>query len=247
MRRSPSTRGPRTPPTLPRASIGSSPNREGTRRQGIVSKRLSAPYRSGLSRDWIKVKNPNSELHLGHVDRRPRQDASARAAASTTPRPRRGRASERPTRAAPHWLCCPRSQAGESHAKGFYTGGPTCRMGSPYSARQKTCGRSSADLHRATGERSNELERHRSRPRRARHSHASWHWKVAGRNGSPTAGTVAGLTIRGEMAKDRATEHRERAEECRRAAEAAIRERDKAAWLTLAEHWERLAELVEGS
>jgi hypothetical protein len=31
------------------------------------------------------------------------------------------------------------------------------------------------------------------------------------------------------------------------AAEAAIRERDKAAWLTLAEHWERLAELVEGS
>jgi hypothetical protein len=51
--------------------------------EGIVSKRLSAPYRSGLSRDWIKVKNPNSELHLGHVDRRPRQDASARAAAST--------------------------------------------------------------------------------------------------------------------------------------------------------------------
>jgi bifunctional non-homologous end joining protein LigD len=28
--------------------------------EGIVSKRLSAPYRSGLSRDWIKVKNPNS-------------------------------------------------------------------------------------------------------------------------------------------------------------------------------------------
>jgi hypothetical protein len=46
----------------------------------------------------------------------------------------------------------------------------------------------------------------------------------------------------GVMAKDRATEHRDRAEECRRAAEAAIRERDKAAWLTLAEHWERLAE-----
>jgi bifunctional non-homologous end joining protein LigD len=28
--------------------------------EGIVSKRLSAPYRSGPSRDWIKVKNPAS-------------------------------------------------------------------------------------------------------------------------------------------------------------------------------------------
>ena len=28
--------------------------------EGIVSKRLSAPYRSGPSRDWIKGKNPNS-------------------------------------------------------------------------------------------------------------------------------------------------------------------------------------------
>jgi bifunctional non-homologous end joining protein LigD len=28
--------------------------------EGIVSKRLSAPYRSGRSRDWIKVKNPDS-------------------------------------------------------------------------------------------------------------------------------------------------------------------------------------------
>jgi bifunctional non-homologous end joining protein LigD len=27
---------------------------------GIVSKRLSAPYRSGPSRDWIKIKNPDS-------------------------------------------------------------------------------------------------------------------------------------------------------------------------------------------
>jgi bifunctional non-homologous end joining protein LigD len=30
--------------------------------EGIVSKRLSAPYRSGRSRDWIKVKNPDSRL-----------------------------------------------------------------------------------------------------------------------------------------------------------------------------------------
>jgi bifunctional non-homologous end joining protein LigD len=28
--------------------------------EGIVSKRLSAPYRPGPSRDWIKVKNPDS-------------------------------------------------------------------------------------------------------------------------------------------------------------------------------------------
>jgi bifunctional non-homologous end joining protein LigD len=28
--------------------------------EGIVSKRLSAPYRSGPSRDWLKVNNPNS-------------------------------------------------------------------------------------------------------------------------------------------------------------------------------------------
>jgi bifunctional non-homologous end joining protein LigD len=28
--------------------------------EGIVSKRLSASYRSGRSRDWLKVKNPNS-------------------------------------------------------------------------------------------------------------------------------------------------------------------------------------------
>jgi hypothetical protein len=28
--------------------------------EGIVSKRLSAPYCSGPSRDWIKVKNPDS-------------------------------------------------------------------------------------------------------------------------------------------------------------------------------------------
>jgi bifunctional non-homologous end joining protein LigD len=28
--------------------------------EGIVSKRLSAPYRSGPSRDWVKIKNPNS-------------------------------------------------------------------------------------------------------------------------------------------------------------------------------------------
>ena len=32
--------------------------------EGIVSKRLSAPYRSGPSRDWIKVKNPDSPAML---------------------------------------------------------------------------------------------------------------------------------------------------------------------------------------
>jgi ATP-dependent DNA ligase len=28
--------------------------------EGIISKRLSAPYRSGPSRDWLKIKNPES-------------------------------------------------------------------------------------------------------------------------------------------------------------------------------------------
>jgi bifunctional non-homologous end joining protein LigD len=28
--------------------------------EGIVSKRLTVPYRSGPSRDWLKVKNPDS-------------------------------------------------------------------------------------------------------------------------------------------------------------------------------------------
>jgi ATP-dependent DNA ligase len=32
--------------------------------EGIVSKRLAAPYRSGPSRDWIKVKNPDSPAML---------------------------------------------------------------------------------------------------------------------------------------------------------------------------------------
>jgi bifunctional non-homologous end joining protein LigD len=34
--------------------------------KGIVSKRLSAPYRSGPSRDWIKVKNPESPAMVRH-------------------------------------------------------------------------------------------------------------------------------------------------------------------------------------
>jgi bifunctional non-homologous end joining protein LigD len=28
--------------------------------EGIVSERLTAPYRSGPSRDWLKVKSPDS-------------------------------------------------------------------------------------------------------------------------------------------------------------------------------------------
>jgi bifunctional non-homologous end joining protein LigD len=34
--------------------------------EGIVSKRLSAPYRSGPSRDWIKVKNPDIPAMVRH-------------------------------------------------------------------------------------------------------------------------------------------------------------------------------------
>jgi bifunctional non-homologous end joining protein LigD len=34
--------------------------------EGIVSKRLTAPYRSGPSRDWSKVKNPDSPAMVRH-------------------------------------------------------------------------------------------------------------------------------------------------------------------------------------
>jgi bifunctional non-homologous end joining protein LigD len=38
--------------------------------EGIVSKRLTAPYRSGPSRDWIKVKNPESPAMVRHREGR---------------------------------------------------------------------------------------------------------------------------------------------------------------------------------
>ena len=38
--------------------------------EGIVSKRLDAPYRSGRSRDWIKIKNPGSPAMAWHQERR---------------------------------------------------------------------------------------------------------------------------------------------------------------------------------
>jgi bifunctional non-homologous end joining protein LigD len=38
--------------------------------EGIVSKRLSEPYRSGPSRDWIKVKNPDSPAMQRHREGR---------------------------------------------------------------------------------------------------------------------------------------------------------------------------------
>jgi bifunctional non-homologous end joining protein LigD len=38
--------------------------------EGIVSKRLAAPYRSGPSGDWIKVKNPNSPAMVRHREGR---------------------------------------------------------------------------------------------------------------------------------------------------------------------------------
>jgi bifunctional non-homologous end joining protein LigD len=36
--------------------------------EGIVAKRLGAPYRSGPSPDWIKVKNPDSPAMMRHRD-----------------------------------------------------------------------------------------------------------------------------------------------------------------------------------
>jgi bifunctional non-homologous end joining protein LigD len=34
--------------------------------EGIVSKRPSAPYRSGRSTEWLKIKNPNSPAMVRH-------------------------------------------------------------------------------------------------------------------------------------------------------------------------------------
>jgi bifunctional non-homologous end joining protein LigD len=34
--------------------------------EGVVSKRLSSPYRSGRSTDWLKIKNPNSPAMVRH-------------------------------------------------------------------------------------------------------------------------------------------------------------------------------------
>jgi bifunctional non-homologous end joining protein LigD len=60
------------PPTRPRDARDRTQRAHGRRRsrrvpsslqdrlEGIVSKRVTAPYRSGPSRDWIKVKNPDS-------------------------------------------------------------------------------------------------------------------------------------------------------------------------------------------
>jgi bifunctional non-homologous end joining protein LigD len=38
--------------------------------EGIVSKRWAAPYRSGPSGDWIKVKNPDSPAMIRHREGR---------------------------------------------------------------------------------------------------------------------------------------------------------------------------------
>jgi bifunctional non-homologous end joining protein LigD len=38
--------------------------------EGIVSKRLTSPYRSGRSMDWIKVKNPDSPAMVRHREGR---------------------------------------------------------------------------------------------------------------------------------------------------------------------------------
>jgi bifunctional non-homologous end joining protein LigD len=36
--------------------------------EGIVSKRLSKPYQSGRSQDWLKIKNPDSPAMVRHRD-----------------------------------------------------------------------------------------------------------------------------------------------------------------------------------
>jgi len=37
--------------------------------EGIVSKRLTAPYRSGPSKTWIKIKNPMAPAATRAIDR----------------------------------------------------------------------------------------------------------------------------------------------------------------------------------
>jgi bifunctional non-homologous end joining protein LigD len=37
--------------------------------EGIVSKRLTAPYRSGPSRDWLKIKNPDGPAMVRQLGR----------------------------------------------------------------------------------------------------------------------------------------------------------------------------------
>jgi ATP-dependent DNA ligase len=62
--------------------------------EGIVSKRVDAPYRSGPSKAWVKVKNPASEAvrrereedwsrHSSNRSRLPRFNASSRYASSS--------------------------------------------------------------------------------------------------------------------------------------------------------------------
>ena len=36
--------------------------------QGIVSKKLNAPYRSGPSRTWLKIKNPKAPAAMRALD-----------------------------------------------------------------------------------------------------------------------------------------------------------------------------------
>jgi bifunctional non-homologous end joining protein LigD len=36
--------------------------------EGIVSKRLTAPYKSGPCKSWIKVRNPKSSAYLRIID-----------------------------------------------------------------------------------------------------------------------------------------------------------------------------------
>jgi ATP-dependent DNA ligase len=45
-----------------------SPRPPKSRLEGIVSKKLEAPYKSGPSKAWLKVKNPNAPAATRAVD-----------------------------------------------------------------------------------------------------------------------------------------------------------------------------------
>jgi bifunctional non-homologous end joining protein LigD len=36
--------------------------------EGVVSKKIDAPYRSGLSRSWLKTKNPKAPAAIRIID-----------------------------------------------------------------------------------------------------------------------------------------------------------------------------------
>jgi hypothetical protein len=106
------------------------------------------------------------------------------------PLPRRGRIPELPT-CGPRDYAAPRSQSGRNHAETVHS--PTCRVGSPPSARQPKGGRLGSDHRRATGGRHNEPERHHRSAQRARHPDRAGVRSLVSRATATAVGEDAGI------------------------------------------------------